>query len=127
MEENAIPCVNQAILFGHKLSHWKFEIHVVNGHAHRRLQTQRQNINSSDSNALRALKGDGRWLSHGFIARYGENHTYGQLGYFRPTLQTNPSDQPMTLASGARVSYAIEPPTKLLALGASHLCFRPLI
>ena len=53
-----------AILFGHKLSHLNFEIHVVMHLSHRRLQTSCQNINSSDSNALMALKGDGRWHSH---------------------------------------------------------------
>ena len=42
----------------------------------RRLQTRRQNINWSSSNAL-ALKGDGRWNSHCFIARYAQNTPTG--------------------------------------------------
>jgi carbon monoxide dehydrogenase subunit G len=54
------------------LSHLKFEIHVVMHLSQRRLQTRCQNINSSDKNALMALKGDGRWHSHWFIARYAQ-------------------------------------------------------
>ena len=61
-------------LFGHKLSHLKFEIHVHL--SHRRLQTRFQNINS-DSNALMALKGDGSWHSHGFVARYAQTTPTG--------------------------------------------------
>ena len=72
MEENLIPCVNWAILFGHKLSHLKFEIHVIMHLFHQRLQTRCQNINSSDSNALMALKGDGSWHSHWFVACYAQ-------------------------------------------------------
>ena len=53
-------------------SHLKFEIHVVIHLSHQSLQTHCQNINSSDSNALMALKGDGRWHSHWFIARYAK-------------------------------------------------------
>jgi hypothetical protein len=59
-EENAL--VNQAILFGPKLSHLKFEIYVVS---------------SSVSNALMALKGDGRWQSYWFIACYAKNTPTG--------------------------------------------------
>jgi hypothetical protein len=57
-DDSAIPYVNQAILFGHKLSHLKFEIHVVMHLSHRRLQRRCQNINLSGSNALMDLKGD---------------------------------------------------------------------
>ena len=65
-----------AILFGHKLSHLKFEIHVVMHLSHRRLQRRCQNINSSDSNALMALKGDGSWHSLVYCT-LRPNHTYG--------------------------------------------------
>ena len=68
---------NEAILFGHKISHLKFEIHVVMHLSHRRLQMCCQNINLSDSNALMALKGDGRWHSHWFIARYAQTTPTG--------------------------------------------------
>ena len=61
----------------YKLSHLKFEIHVAMHMSHRRLQTRCQNINSSDSNALMALKGDGRWHSHWFIARYAQTTPTG--------------------------------------------------
>jgi hypothetical protein len=68
-------------LFGHYLSHLKFEIHVVMHLSQRRQQAHCQNINSSGSNAL-ALEGDGRWNCHWFVARYAQN---------RPTgIQTNP-------------------------------------
>ena len=66
-------------LFGHKLSHLKFEIHVV-------MHLSQQNANALSkyqlvkSNAL-APKEDGRWNSHWFIAHYPE-HTY--------RFQTNP-------------------------------------
>ena len=53
------------LLFGHRLSHLKFEIHVVMHLSQRRLQTCCQNINLSSSNVL-ALKGDWRWHSHWF-------------------------------------------------------------
>ena len=36
-----------------------------------------QNINSSDPNALMALKGDGSWHSHWFIARYAQTTPTG--------------------------------------------------
>ena len=96
MEENAIPCVNQAILFGNKLSHLQFKIHVVMHLSHRRLQTRCQNINSSDSNALMALKGDGRWHSHWFVHVTPKPH----LQVYR-LFQTNL----FRFASGARVIY----------------------
>ena len=73
------------MLLGHKLSHLNFEIHVVMHLSHRRLQTCCQNINSSDSNALMALKGDGRWHSHWFIALYAQT---------TPTGNKATSDQP---------------------------------
>ena len=83
------------ILFGHKLSHSKFEIHVHL--SHRRLQTHCQNIKSSDSNALMALKGDGSWQSHGFIARYAQTP---------PTGNQATADQPLfRFAPGARVIF----------------------
>ena len=63
------------ILFGHKLRHSKFEIHVHP--SHRRLQTCWQNINLSDSNALMALKGDGSWRSHWIIAHYAQTTPTG--------------------------------------------------
>ena len=46
------------LLFGHKLSHLKFEIQVVMHLSQQTLQRRCQNINSSTSNALIALKGD---------------------------------------------------------------------
>ena len=46
------------LLFGHKLSHLKFEIHVVMHLSQRRLQTRCQNINSS-SQMRWLLKGMG--------------------------------------------------------------------
>ena len=60
------------LLFGHKLSHLKFEIHVVMHLSQRRLQTRCQNINLSNSNALNIalMAGDGKWNSHWFIKRY---------------------------------------------------------
>ena len=61
-------------LFGHKLSHVKFEIHVVMHLSQWRLQTALSKYQLVKSNAL-ALKGDGRWNCHWFIARYA--HTYG--------------------------------------------------
>ena len=57
------------LLFGHKLSHLKFEIYVVMHLSQRRLQT-RQNIYLSSSNVFMALKGDGTWNTHWFIACY---------------------------------------------------------
>ena len=90
--------IELGLLFGNKLlakNHLKFEIHVVMHLSQRRLQTRCQNINSSSSNALMALKGDGRWNSHWFIARYVQNTPTG----FRPTH--------FRFASGARVIYAL--------------------
>ena len=85
VEENLIPCVNQAVLFGHKLSHLKFEIHVHL--SHRRLQTRCQNINLSDLNVLMALKGDGSRHSHWLIARYPQTtHTGNQATSDQPFL-----------------------------------------
>ena len=40
VEENVTPCVNKAVLFGHKLIHLKFEIHVVMHLSQGRLQTR---------------------------------------------------------------------------------------
>ena len=80
------------LLFGHKLSYLKFEIHVVKHLSQERLQTRCQNINSSSSNAL-ALKGDERWNSHCFFARYAQNTPTG----FRLTH--------IRFAMGARVIY----------------------
>ena len=56
VEENAIPCVNQAYYYYYYL---KFEIHVVMHLSQRRLQTHCQNINSSTSM---------RWLFKGMGA-----------------------------------------------------------
>ena len=39
VEENVTPCVNKAVLFGHKLIHLKFEIHVVMHLSQQRLHT----------------------------------------------------------------------------------------
>ena len=68
-----------------------------------------------------ALKGDGRWHSHWFIARYAQT---------TPTGNPATSDQRFLDLRGAQESFmrhvAIQPPTKLLAHGASHLRFRPL-
>ena len=80
------------LLFGHKLSHLKYEIHAVMHLSQQRLQTRSQNINSSSSYAL-ALKGDGRLNSHWFVACYPQNTPTG----FRPTH--------FRFASGARVIY----------------------
>ena len=77
MEENAIPCVNEAILFAPKLGHLKFEIHVVMHLSHQTLQTRCQNINLSVSNALMALEENGRRHSHWFIARYAQTTPTG--------------------------------------------------
>ena len=62
-------------IIGNKLSHLQFEMHVHL--SHRRLQTRCQNIHSSDSNALMALKGDGSWHSHWFVGRYAQTTPTG--------------------------------------------------
>ena len=51
------PMFELSLIFGHKLSHSKFEIHVVMHLPQRRLQTRCQNVNSSGSNELMAVGG----------------------------------------------------------------------
>ena len=69
--------MNKAILFGHTLSHLKFEIHVVMDLSQGRLQTPFQNINSSGSNALMALKGRWEMALPFFYFMLNPKQTYG--------------------------------------------------
>ena len=111
------------LLFGHKLSHLKFEIHVVIMHlSQRRLKICCPNSNSS-SNAL-ALKGNGRRHSHWFIAWYAQN---------TPTNNKATSDQPILDLHQEQESFihrysnsARDPPIKLLVFCVSYLRFRPI-
>ena len=48
------------------------------------------------------------------------------LGYFRPTLFRYVPGARVIFRAGKLAKNAVEPPTKLLALGASHLRLRPL-
>ena len=66
------------LLFGHNLSHLKFEIHVVMHLSQRRLKTRSQKYKLVKSNAL-ALKRDGRWNSHWFTLVHVTPQTHLQV------------------------------------------------
>ena len=84
------------LLFGHTLSHLKFEIHVVMRLSQRRLQTCCQNINSSSSNAL-ALKGE----------KLKINGTLIGLLHASPKTHLRVSDQPILDLCRAQKSFII--------------------
>ena len=62
------------LLFGHTLSHLKFEIHVVMHLSAAETANALSKYQLVKSNVL-ALKGDGRWHSHWFLAGYAQENT----------------------------------------------------
>ena len=97
-----------SLLFGHKLSHLKFEIHVVMHLSQRRLQTRCQNTNSSSQM---------RWLLKGMAGG-----TLIGLLHVTPKTHLRVSDPPILDLRRAQSSFIrrhnsnseIEPPTKLI-------------
>ena len=104
-----------SLLFGHKLSHLKFEIHVVMHLSQRRLQTRCQNINSSSPM---------RWLLKGMAGG-----TLIGLLHVTPKTHLRVSAQPILDLRRAQQQFihrnnsniALEPPTKILLLCARAL------